>query len=95
MFNPDKLKEKARENAQKAVAPLDAILDEQRDRLKALRDQQTELSDIMSSELMGDAIGTGTMSELEAKLERYSIALKNVIVGSADYIRVQKKIQEV
>jgi len=95
LFNPDKLKEKARENGLKAVAPLDELILAQSDRIKSLRAQKTELEDILQAESQGDTIGTGTTVELESKLERYTTALKNVTRGSEDYIRIQNKIKQV
>ena len=95
LFNPDKLKEKARENGLKAVAPLDELIQAQSDRIKSLRAQKTELEDILHAESQGDTIGTGTTVELESKLERYTTALKNVTRGSKDYIRIQNKIKQV
>ena len=95
LFNPDKLKEKARENGLKAVAPLDELIQAQSDRIKSLRAQKTELEDILQAESQGDSIGTGTTVELESKLERYTTALKNVTRGSEDYIRIQNKIKQV
>jgi len=95
LFNPDKLKEKARENGLKAVAPLDELILAQSDRIKSLRAQKTELEDILQAESQGDSIGTGTTVELESKLERYTTALKNVTRGSEDYIRIQNKIKQV
>jgi len=95
LFNPDKLKEKARENGLKAVAPLDELIQAQSDRIKSLRAQKTELEDILQAESQGDTIGTGTTVELESKLERYTTALKNVTRGSEDYIRIQNKIKQV
>ena len=95
LFNPDKLKEKARENGLKAVAPLDELIQAQSDRIKSLRAQKTELEDILQAESQGDSIGTGTTIELESKLERYTTALKNVTRGSEDYIRIQNKIKQV
>ncbi|MCX6223787.1 MAG: phage tail tape measure protein [Bacteroidia bacterium] len=95
LFNPDKLKEKARANALEAVAPLDAIILEQKDRIQSLRDQRTELTNILDAESAGDVIGSGTTVELESKLNKYTTALKNVTRGSEEYIRVQKKIKDV
>ncbi len=95
LFNPDKLKEKARENGLKAVAPLDELIQAQSDRIKSLRAQKTELEDILQAESQGDSIGTGTTVELESKLERYTTALKNVTRGSENYIRIQNKIKQV
>lgn len=95
LFSPDKLKEKARENSLKAVEPIDALLDIQKDRIKSLKDQRSELVDIMNAEIQGDQIGSDTEAQLEAKLERYCVALKNVAKGGADYVRVQNKIKKV
>ena len=94
VFNPNKLREKARANALKAVEPIDTLIEEQKDRLKSLREQQNELFDVLSAESLGDDIGTSTMSELEARLDKYTSALRNVVVGSADYIRIQGKVRE-
>jgi TP901 family phage tail tape measure protein len=95
LFNPEKLKEMARANALEAVAPIDALLEAQRDRINALKGQKTQLDDVLQAEPQADAIGSGSVSELEVKLQKYGVALKNVIKGSEDYIRIQKKIKQV
>jgi len=95
MFQPEKRLEKARANALEAVAPIDALLEVQRERIASLKAQKTELNDILQAESQADKIGTGSESESEVKLQKYGIALKNVVKGGEDYIRIQKKIREV
>ena len=95
MFNPDKRLAKARENALEAVAPQDALIELQKDRIKSLKEQKTELDNLMNAESLADRIGTGSVSEMEAKLQKYTLALKGVLKGGADYIRIQQKIVKV
>ena len=86
--------EDAMKNGAGAVERFKAPIDELKTTIENLEGQQIDLSNILNAEGLGDAIGTGSISELEEKLNKYNLALRNVAIGSEDYIRVQKKVAE-
>jgi TP901 family phage tail tape measure protein len=94
-WNADKMKEKARENGRKAASVVTEEVEKIRDRLNLLKEQQVDLSDIINAESLGDQIPTDTIEQLEARLSKYSLALKGAAIGGEAYIRIQKKITEV
>lgn len=64
-----------------------------KEKIDLLKQQDTTLYDLLNAEKIGDEIGTGSLIEMEEKLQQYQTALRNVIAGSEDYIRVQLKIK--
>ena len=94
-WNKDKLRKKARENGRKAAAVVTEEVEKIRDRLKLLKEQQVDLSDIINAESLGDEIPTDTIEQLEARLSKYSLALKGAQIGGEAYIRIQRKITQV
>ena len=62
------------------------------EKLNHFKQSGTSLYDILNAEKIGDAIGTGTLVELEEKLSVYQTALLNLKVGSEDYVRLQGKV---
>ena len=60
--------------------------------IENLRTQKVDLGNILNAEAIGDAIGTETLVQMEEKMNRYQLALKNAAVGSEDFLRIQQKI---
>jgi len=96
--NPDaifgKLAVTALENGEKAAAEMDEGINTLKESINSLRSQKTDLGDILNAEAIGDAISGDSITALEEKLAKYNVALKNAVVGSDDFIRVQAKMAE-
>jgi TP901 family phage tail tape measure protein len=87
--------EKARANGLKAVEDIDAGLAKSADLIQSMKDQKLTLADILSAESTGDKIGTESIVMMEEKLDRYTLALNNAKIGTAEYLRLQKKVAAV
>lgn len=85
----------ATKNGQEAADGMNDSLDALREKIIGLKNTQKGLSDIFQAEQIGDSIGSGTLTELEEKLNHYQVALKNTLVGSQDFFRIQSKIKGV
>jgi len=90
-----KASEQAKENGLAAAAELQDGIDALQEKITGLKRQGTDIDNILNAEKIGDEIGTSTIVELEEKLGKYQTALKNVIKGSEDYVRIQQKINQV
>ncbi|MGV8828261.1 MAG: phage tail tape measure protein [Breznakibacter sp.] len=86
--------EKAFENGNKAAEEMDEGINTLKESINSLRSQKTDLGDILNAEAIGDAISGDSITALEEKLAKYNVALKNAVVGSDDFIRVQAKMAE-
>jgi TP901 family phage tail tape measure protein len=64
------------------------------EKIAGMKRQQLDLNEILQAESIADKIGTETMSQMELKLSTYQTALRNVVIGSKDYIRIQEKINK-
>jgi len=90
-----KISEQAKENGLAAAAELEDGIDALEEKIAAFKRQGMDLEEIINAESIADAIGTGTITELEEKLNKYQTALKNTVIGSEEYLRIQQKINEV
>jgi hypothetical protein len=82
-------------NAAEAVAEIDEQIAKLDEKLIALNRQDTDLSNILNAEKIGDQIGTETLVNLEEKLNKYQLALKYAAKGGEDFLRIQDKISKV
>ena len=87
--------EKALQNGQEAAAEMDDGINDLLTTLNALKEGSKGLKDILNAESIGDSIGSESIVMMQEKLAKYKIALDNAIFGGEDYIRIQKKIQDV
>ena len=85
----------AAKNGANAAGTMQEGIDNLRERIAGLKRQNIDLGEILNAEKLGDAIGNDTMAQLEEKLNKYNVALKNAVVGGEDYIRIQKKIDDI
>jgi len=90
-----KISEQAKENGLAAAAELEDGIDALEEKIAAFKRQGMDLEEIINAESIADAIGTGTITELEEKLNKYQTALKNTVIESEEYLRIQQKINEV
>jgi len=86
--------EDALENSAEAVDPLNEKIKGVEAQLLQLQGTAGKLDDILMAESIGDAIGIGSIAELEEKIKNYNIALKNVNKDSEDYVRISKKLAD-
>lgn len=84
-----------KENADKAVAEMDAQMKELNKSLEVFKGQLNETNQILDAESLGDKIGIETLANLEEKLSKYQLALKHAAKGGEDYLRIQQKIAAV
>ncbi len=84
-----------KDNADEAVTVIDDQIQQLEDFISTLEGDYSTLDDILNAEAYGDQIGTGTLTELESKLAKYQLALRNTLKDSEDYVRIQKKIADV
>lgn len=87
--------EDAVNNGKEAASGMSEGINNIRQSLDNLKKQKVDIGDILQAENIGDAIGTATIEELDEKMSKYNVALRNAVKGSEDYIRIQQKIKEV
>ena len=87
--------EKALQNGKEAAAEMDDGISDLLSTINSLKDGSKGLKDILNAESIGDAIGSESIVMMQEKLTKYKVALDNAIFGGEDYIRIQKKIQDV
>ncbi len=85
----------AAKNSEKAAAVMQEGIDNLQDRIVQFKQSGSTLDDIFNAEKIADSIGSDTLTELEEKLSTYQTALKNIKVGTEDYLRVSEKITAV
>jgi len=85
----------AAQNGKDAADAFNDSINDLKNNIKSLEGAQKSLNEVMRSEQLGDQIKGKTYENLEAKLSKYQVALKNTTAGSEDYIRIQNKIKEV
>ncbi|MHC1707439.1 MAG: phage tail tape measure protein [Bacteroidales bacterium] len=83
------------ENGQEAAGQMDEGIQNLSKTIENLRSQKVDVTNILNAEKIGDAIGTGTMEELEEKLRNYQTALRNTSRDTEEFIRIQGKIKSV
>ncbi|MGQ7868690.1 phage tail tape measure protein [Sunxiuqinia sp. sy24] len=79
-------------NGSKAGEVMDDGLLKLMERIASFKRQGFDLDEIFVAESNADKILNETISGMEEKLNLYNLALKNVKVGSEDFLRIQKKI---
>lgn len=84
----------AAKNGQKAADELNESISEIETNLKKLKETQSAVYDITRAESIADAIQGKGLDNLEEKLSKYQVALKNTLAGSEDFVRIQNKIKE-
>ncbi|MEI6577729.1 MAG: phage tail tape measure protein, partial [Bacteroidota bacterium] len=82
------------DNANLAVKDLDETIKAYEQSVSVAIDQKKTLDDVLNAEAQGDAIGISTLEEMDAKMSKYQIALRNLTKGGEDYLRVQQKIKD-
>lgn len=92
--NPQDLLNDAMNKGIEAGDSFNEILDSIRNNIKNLRGSQSDLDSILNAEKIADALPTETIANLEEKLSKYQVALKNAATGSADFTRIQGKIKQ-
>ncbi|MEI6577520.1 MAG: phage tail tape measure protein, partial [Bacteroidota bacterium] len=80
-------------NSKEAVKDIDESIKAYEQNISVAIDQKKTLDDVLNAEAQGDAIGTATIEEMDAKMSKYQVALRNVIKDSEDYVRIQNKIK--
>ncbi|RLD57302.1 MAG: phage tail tape measure protein, partial [Bacteroidetes bacterium] len=85
----------AANNGKEAASTMQEGIDNLQDRIVQFKQSGSTLDDIFNAEKIADSIGTDTLTELEEKLSTYQTALKNIKVGTEDYLRVAAKITAV
>lgn len=83
------------ENGKEAAGKMDEGIQNLSKTIENLRSQRVDVTDILNAEKIGDAIGSGTIEELEEKLRKYQTALRNTSRDTEDFIRIQGKIKTV
>ncbi|MEI6577644.1 MAG: phage tail tape measure protein [Bacteroidota bacterium] len=81
-------------NSKEAVKDIDESIKAYEQNISVAIDQKKTLDDVLNAEAQGDAIGTATIEEMDAKMSKYQIALRNLTKGGEDYLRVQQKIKD-
>ncbi|MEI6577803.1 MAG: phage tail tape measure protein, partial [Bacteroidota bacterium] len=81
------------QNSKEAVKDIDESIKAYEQNISVAIDQKKTLDDVLNAEAQGDAIGTATIEEMDAKMSKYQVALRNVIKDSEDYVRIQNKIK--
>lgn len=91
----------AKKNAKDATKNAKEAAGEMNDEIEALQETVDKfkadlgsVNEVLNAELTGDGIGTTTIAMLEEKLAKYNLALKNAKIGSEEYLRLQKKIDQ-
>jgi len=82
-------------NADEAVKEYDEQIEKLNQQMIAFQRQREDLDEILNAEAFGDKIGTETLANLEEKLSKYQLALKNAAKGGEDFLRIQQKINQV
>ena len=80
-------------NAKEAVKDIDESIKAYEQNIEVAIEQKKTLDDVLQAEAQGDAIEIATIEEMDAKMSKYQIALRNVIKDSEDYLRIQNKIK--
>ncbi len=88
-------KEDAIANGKEAGAVMDEYLNKLQDQVNLYRERAASLNEILHAEELADEITGKSISQLEEKQRYLTTALKNYEKGSADYIRIAKKLGEV
>jgi TP901 family phage tail tape measure protein len=83
------------ENGHEAAGEMNDGIQNLSKTIENLRTQRVDVTDILNAEKIGDAIGSATMEELEAKLRNYQTALRNTSRDTEEFIRIQGKIKSV
>jgi len=65
------------------------------DTIQGMKDQKNTLNDILFAEKDADKIGMESIAMMEEKLSLYKLALDNAKIGTADYLRLVKKVADV
>jgi hypothetical protein len=82
------------EATDEATEEITEWIENMQENINNIRDSQTSLLDILNAEITADEIGTGSLIELEEKLNLYTLALQHARKGSEDFLRINKKIAE-
>lgn len=82
-------------NGMEASKTLDDGIKSISDSIKQLRGQSSDLNQIVNAEKYSDEITGRSINQLEEKQRYLTTALKNYEKGSADYIRISKKLSDV
>ena len=82
-------------NGKEAADSMNESINELKNNIKLLEGTQKSLNEVMKAEQLGDAIKGKTYDELQARLTKYQVALKNTTAGSEEYVRIQGKIKDV
>ena len=88
----------AAKNGAEAATEMDENIQKMGESINNLKQQNTELSNIVNAESNADAITINvktTATQLEEKARLLGIALKNVAMESEDYTRISNKLAEV
>jgi TP901 family phage tail tape measure protein len=85
----------AMKNGEEAASSMYEGIENLRSQISALKNQQSNIGEILNAEELGDKIGIETLANLEEKLSKYQLALKYAAKGGEDYLRIQSKITEV
>jgi TP901 family phage tail tape measure protein len=87
--------ERINTNVKEATDGIDELIEKQGEEIKQLQELNTEIEDRVNAETKADAITGKTLSNLEEKARLYSIALKDTVKGSADFLRISTKLANV
>jgi len=79
-------------NQKEAMEPFEDGIKQLKDGIDKLKTEKQNIAGIINAESEGDKILGKLAPQLEEKLARYQVALRNTVVDSEDYIRVQRKI---
>jgi len=82
------------QNGQEAAETMNDGIAELGGTMVELKGAAKTLWEITNAESIGDKIGTESLVMMNEKLAQYNIALENAIFGGKDYLRIQKKIEE-
>jgi len=81
------------ENGKKAGAALNDEIETMKKNIKSMLGIRTDIKEVFTAEEIADDIHTESIANMEEKLSKYQTALKGVVAGGADYIRIQGKIK--
>lgn len=86
---------KALENGADAASEMNDGINALLDNIKRLKTQNFDLNETVNAESLADQITGKAVVQLEEKQRYLTTALKNYEKGSADYIRISKKLDQV
>lgn len=83
----------AMENGKEAAGELNDEIEAIHGTMEKLKEDFQDVNNIMEAESLADAMPEESVANLEAKVQKYALALRNAKIGSEDYIRVQQKLR--